>query len=434
MGRRYTTPVPDAWELDRPDYPAFRFEVLHSSHRAPTGARRGRLTTPHGAIETPAFIFCATRAAIKGATSTQMAAAGTSIILANTYHLMLQPGPEVVAASGGLHRFMGWRSGPMLTDSGGFQVFSLGHGGVADEIKGRKSASAEVTSAASDLVKVTEEGVRFRSHIDGSRHLLTPERSIDIQRKLGADLILVLDECTPFHVDRAYTARSMHLSHRWGDRSLVEFLAGDPRFGEAGTGAAGPQALYGIVQGGVYEDLRAESAAYVNGRPFFGSAIGGSLGADTEQMHAVVEMAVRVLRRDRPIHLLGIGAPRDIFAGVQLGIDTFDCVAPTRMARHGGALVPHWVSDGRDSPGGRRLNLRNATFRDDPGPLEPGCPCEACTTVSRAYLHHCLKAGEMVGITLLTLHNVSFMNRLMSAVRAAIETGTLEETRRLWLG
>ncbi|MEM7653462.1 MAG: tRNA guanosine(34) transglycosylase Tgt, partial [Pseudomonadota bacterium] len=288
MARRRISnrPAPAVWDGEVPDYSAFSFETRTPHNTDDTGrARRGTLSTPHGRIETPAFIFCGTRAAVKGATPAQMRAAKTQIILSNTYHLMLQPGAETVALMGGLHRFMGW-NGPMLTDSGGFQVFSLGHGGVADEIKGRKGGGAETKatdqtgSGVSDLVKISEEGVKFRSYIDGSRHMLTPERSIDIQRKLGADLILVLDECTPFHVDKSYTARSMQLSHRWGDRSLSEFLEGDEQVGAPAIGSAGPQALYGIIQGGVYPDLRAESAAYVESRPFFGTAVGGSLGAD----------------------------------------------------------------------------------------------------------------------------------------------------------
>ncbi|MEI8295174.1 MAG: tRNA guanosine(34) transglycosylase Tgt, partial [Alphaproteobacteria bacterium] len=299
----------------------FSFDIL-ATHEG-SHARVGRLVTPHGALETPAFIFCATKAAIKAVTPQQMRHANTQIILANTYHLMLQPGPEVVAAIGGLHRFMGW-DGPMLTDSGGFQIFSLGHGSVANEVKGKRMNDRPKT-----MLKISEEGALFKSYLDGSKHLLTPERSIQVQRQLGADLIVVFDECTPFHVSRDYTARSMELSHRWALRSLDEYNRGDTTH----------QRLYGIVQGGVYEDLRRESSDFVSQQPFFGNAVGGSLGADKTQMAEVVAMTMSHLNRARPTHLLGIGGIGDIFQGVRQGIDTFDCVHPTRLARHGGALV-----------------------------------------------------------------------------------------------
>ncbi|HEV7369887.1 tRNA guanosine(34) transglycosylase Tgt [Arenibaculum sp.] len=395
------------------DYGArFGFDVLH---RDPASrARVGRLRTPHGTIETPNFIFCATKASIKGVSPQQMREARTDIILSNTYHLMIQPGADVVAALGGLHRFMGW-DGPMLTDSGGFQIFSMGHGSVADEIKGRRSQPRERT-----LTRVSEKGAEFRSYLDGSKLFLSPETSIDIQRKLGADLVVQLDECTPFHVDRDYTARSMALSHRWGDRSLAEFARG------GGMSANGePQALYGIIQGGVYPDLRRESAEYTRGRPFFGTAVGGSLGASKEQMYEVVAMCMPYVHPDRPVHLLGIGGIADVFAGVRLGIDTFDCVSPTRIARHGWALAP-------GAPG-ERLNLRNARFRSDPGPVEPGCDCATCRTWSRGYLHHLLRAGELLGPTLISIHNVAVMNRLMRDVRAALADGTLDALEARWV-
>ena len=391
--------------------PGFGFAI---EHRDPSGrARVGRLATPHGEVETPNFIVCATKAAIKGMGPAEMRSAGGQIILANTYHLMIQPGADLIARLGGLHRFMGW-DGPLLTDSGGYQIFSMGHGSVADEIKGRRSAPAS-GGREPTLLDITEDGATFRSYLDGRRLFLSPEGSIDIQRKLGADLILQFDECTPYHVDRDYTARSMALSHRWGDRSLAEFARGDD----------GTQALYGIVQGGVYPDLRRESADYTVGRPFFGTAVGGSLGADKGQMYEVVSYAMPHVHPDRPVHLLGIGGIGDIFTNVALGIDTFDCVHPTRVARHGWALV-------RGAPA-ERVNLRNARFRDDDRPIDDGCPCPACRGFSRAYLHHLVKAGELLGIILLTAHNVATMVRLMAEVRAAIRSGTLADARRAWL-
>jgi queuine tRNA-ribosyltransferase len=390
------------------DYPGFHFDIL--AQDPGSYARLGRLTTPHGSLDTPNFIFCATKGAIKGVHFRDMKALGVDIVLSNTYHLLLRPGAELVAEMGGLHQFMGW-DGPLFTDSGGFQVFSLGHGSVAEEIKGRRSSTRTPM-----LSQISEEGARFRSYIDGSRHLLTPEISIDVQRKLGADLIVVLDECTPFHVDKAYTERSMHLSHRWGDRSLAEFTRGHD----------GKQALIGIVQGGVYEDLRKESAQYVASRPFFGQAVGGSLGAHKAQMYEVVAYAMRHLRRDRPTHLLGVGGVDDIWINVGHGIDTFDCVSPTRIARHAWALA----RTAKDY----KLNLRNARFRNDSAPLEEDCDCPTCQTYTRAYLHYLFKAGEMHGIQLLAVHNVRFMVRLLETIRTALRQGRFAEARREWLG
>jgi queuine tRNA-ribosyltransferase len=304
---------------------------------------------------------------------------------------------------------MGW-DGPMLTDSGGFQIFSLGHGSVADEIKGRRDIARPKT-----LLKVNETGAAFRSYIDGSKHLLTPESSIEIQRKLGADLIVTFDECTPFHSDRRYTERSLRLSNRWADRSIAEFERGHD----------GKQALYGILQGGIYEDLRHEAAEYVNSRPFFGNAVGGTLGGSTAQMDEVVGYAMARLNRERPTHLLGIGGIRDIFAGVAQGIDTFDCVSPTRIARHGAALMP--------GVKGERVNLRNARFREDAKPVDETCDCYCCRNFSRAYLHHLLKAEELLGLQLLTQHNVAVMNRLTREIQAAIPEGGLDELKRKWV-
>lgn len=375
-------------------------------------ARLGTLVTPHGTVNTPAFIFCATKAAIKGLTPDQMRQAGTQIILSNTYHLMLQPGERIIKKLGGLQKMTGW-NGPMLTDSGGFQIFSLGHGSVAQEIKGKRFAA---DGRRKTLLKITEDGALFQSYLDGSTHLLTPERSIQIQRDLGADLIVVLDECTPFHVDKAYTARSMEMSHRWALRSFQEFQRLDD----------GSQALYGIIQGGVYDDLRGQSCDFVNSLPFFGHAVGGSLGSDKNQMHDIVALATSKLSKDRPIHLLGIGGISDIFNGVRQGIDTFDCVHPTRIARHGGALIKGGYE------GKEHLNLRNSRFKEDTDPIEEGCPCACCTTYSKGYLHHLLRAQEIIGVTLITLHNVTFMNRLMLAIREALKTNTLEKVEKEW--
>lgn len=379
------------------EYPGFNFKVTAKDPKS--RARCGILTTPHGTLETPAFIFCATRGAIKGLTAQQVREAGADIILANTYHMMLQPGAERVAKLGGLQKFTGW-NGPMLTDSGGFQIFSLGHGGVADEIKGRREGYVDKT-----LLKITEEGACFRSYIDGSKHWLTPEISISVQQNLGADIILTLDECTPFHSGRDYTARSMERSHRWEKRSLDAFERTHN----------GTQALYGIVQGGIYEDLRQISGQFVAEQPFFGQAIGGSLGGTKEEMHTVVEMASRYIHPERPTHLLGIGGISDIWHGVRCGIDTFDCVHPTRIARHGGALrLPT-----HDDPS-EHMNLNNARYRDDTGPIDPSCTCACCRHYARGYIHHLLKARETTAGVLLSIHNIATMVRVVQEVRQSI--------------
>jgi len=388
-------------------YPNFSFTYKRTSskHRG----RLGEITTPHGKVQTPAFIFCATKATIKAATIDQVKQAGTQIILSNTYHLMLQPGADIVEKAGGLHKFCGW-DGPMLTDSGGFQIFSLGHGSVAEEIKGRRQ-----NGQRKSFVKITEEGAKFKSYINGKDYLLTPEKSIEIQRKLGPDLAVVLDECTPFHVDKDYTQKSMRMSHRWALRSLAEFDRGND----------GRQALYGIIQGGVYEDLRKESTDFVNNHDFFGHAVGGSLGANKAQMYEVVEMTMKMLKEDRPVHLLGIGGISDLFEGVKYGIDTFDCVHPTRIARHGAALVKGSKKE--------HINLNNAKYKEDFSPIEKDCPCEACKTYTRSYIHHLLKAKEILALQLVTIHNIAYMNRLTVAIRQALADDRLDEEKKKWL-
>lgn len=393
------------------------FEFCVTSHEG-TQARVGTITTPHGVIETPAFLFCATKGAIKGMSVAEIKAQNTQILLSNTYHLMLQPGADRVAALGGIHRFMGW-NGPVFTDSGGYQIFAFNHGGVSCEIK--RSGSAPRKKQVS---RISEEGAEFISYIDGRKHLLTPEESIEVQRKLGADLICIFDECTPFHETRAYTEASTRMSHRWALRSLQAFQRHDD----------GRQALYGIVQGGVYPDLRRESAELISSLPFFGRAVGGCLGATPAQMYEVVGMSLEHLSRKGPIHLLGIGGINDILAGVSMGIDTFDCVSPTRLGRHGGALItPAYWDDANEEPHEREsINLHKACFRDDPRPIDASCPCETCQHYSRAYLHHLLKAKELLGMQALVLHNMRFMNRFMSAIRDSIRTNTFANVRANW--
>lgn len=390
----------------------FNFTVLKQDKNS--AARLGLLTTPHGVVETPAFIFCATKAAMKSLTIEQMRAANTQIILSNTYHLMLQPGATIVEQHGGLQKFTGWH-GPMLTDSGGFQIFSLGSGSVADEIKGRRLLGTDKS-----LLRLTEDGASFKSYVDGRVYMLTPEESISIQRSLGADLIVVLDECTPYHVDKSYTKASMERSHRWALRSLDNYLAHD----------TGKQKLYGIIQGGVYEDLRKESVDFVNNTQFFGHAIGGSLGANKSQMYDIVALTMSMLSKDRPTHLLGIGGIRDIFNGVLNGIDTFDCVHPTRIARHGGALVKPWHRNAHLNR--EHINLRNSIYKLDQDPIENDCECSTCANYSRGYIHYLLKAESALAFTLISQHNVFFMNDLMRRIRAALQSATFKQLYNEW--
>jgi queuine tRNA-ribosyltransferase len=372
--------------------------------------RAGTLHLAHGDVATPAFVPLATRGAVKTLEPRDVAALGYELILGNTFHLFLAPGPDLIRQLGGLHQFMRWPR-PIITDSGGFQVFSMGHGGVADEIKGRGRANNQREGA---VLHISEDGVRFRSYVDGSERFLAPETSMEVQAALGSDIALVLDECTPFHVSRDYTAQSMERTHRWLTRCLEW---------HAGHGPEG-QVVYGIVQGGVERDLRAESAQAVATSACPGIAIGGSLGRDKTQMHEVVGWVTADLERlapERPRHLLGIGDIEDLIAGVELGIDTFDCALPTRLARHGVALVP-------DPGASWRLDLFKGRARDDPRPILDGCACPACAPgFSRAYLHYLLRAGELTALRLITLHNLTFVAKLMGELRAAIDAGRLAE-------
>jgi queuine tRNA-ribosyltransferase len=369
-------------------------------------ARTGTLHTAHGPVRTPAFIPLATKGSVRGLDAEEVAALGYQLTLGNTYHLFVSPGPKRIAAAGGLHGFMGWERA-LITDSGGFQVFSLAHGGVAEEIKGSGRSGGEPGSR----VDIDEEGARFRSYRDGSELFISPEVSMQVQAALGSDIALVFDECTPFHVTREYTARSTERTHRWLDRCL----AWHEQHGPEG------QIVYGIVQGGVEEDLRRASAQAVAARAGLGGiAIGGSLGEDKAQMFTVVDWTTQELPEALPRHLLGIGEVDDLVRGVELGIDTFDCAMPTRIARHGMALVP--------DPGARwRIDLAKGRYREADEPLLEGCPCPACgagESYSRAYLHYLLRAHELTAMRLLTIHNLWFMARIMRGLRAALAEGT----------
>jgi queuine tRNA-ribosyltransferase len=348
----------------------FGFSLLAQDGKA----RRGQVMTAHGAVQTPAFMPVGTAGTVKGMLPDAVAETGAEIVLGNTYHLMLRPGAERVERLGGLHKMMGWDR-PILTDSGGFQVMSL-----------------------TGLRKLTEDGVIFRSHIDGSEHRLSPERSIDIQRMLDADITMTLDECTPHPATREQTETSLALSMRWAARSKAAFVT-RPGYG-----------LFGIVQGGVYLDLRSKSVADLTGIGFDGYAIGGlAVGEGQETMFAVLDHTAPQLPDDRPRYLMGVGTPDDLVGAVGRGVDMFDCVMPTRSGRTGQAFTARG-----------KVNLRNARHQDDPRPLQEGCRCPACTKFSRAYLHHLQRSEEMLGPILLTWHNLTYYQDLMAGMRDAI--------------
>jgi queuine tRNA-ribosyltransferase len=380
-----------------------------------TNARAGRLRTAHGDVRTPAFVPLATKATVKGLLPAEVKALGYDMVLGNTFHLMLRPGPELIEGFGGLHGFMGW-DGPIITDSGGFQVFSMGHGTIADEIKARPSRTRQGEGAAREgaILSIDEQGVSFRSYVDGSERFLSPEGSMAVQASLHSDIALVFDECTPFHVDREYTERSTERTHRW----LTRCLDWHSEHGPAG------QLVYGIVQGGVYEDMRRASARVVAASGCDGVAIGGSLGAEKAQMYEVVGYALAELGGDHerlPRHLLGIGDVDDLIRGVELGIDTFDCAMPTRLGRHGTALV--------HDPGSRwRVDLTKSVWRTSKEPLMEGCVCQACAGgLSRAYLSYLVRSRELTGMRLLVEHNLAFLAQLMGYLRQAIFDDRLSE-------
>ncbi|HEX3294909.1 MAG TPA: tRNA guanosine(34) transglycosylase Tgt [Solirubrobacterales bacterium] len=363
-------------------------------------ARTGLIQLGHADVPTPAFIPLATKGSVRGLSSSEVANLGYEMLLGNTFHLHLAPGEEVIAARGGLHGFMGWGRS-IITDSGGFQVFSLAHGGVADEIKGRRGAAP-----GGAKVEISEEGVAFQSLLDGSDRFLGPEESMRIQAALGSDIALTFDECTPAHADREYTARSMERTHRWLDRCL----AWHEQQGPAG------QAVFGIVQGGVHEDLRRQSAERNSAAAVDGIAIGGTLGREKSEMHGVLGFTAPLLPDEAPIHLLGIGEVDDLLVGIGMGIDLFDCAIPTRLARHGTALAPN--------PDRRfRLDLMKSIYADDDSPPVEGCPCEACTRHTRAYLHYLARNKDLTGTRLLTVHNLTYMERLTAGARDAIADG-----------
>ena len=342
-------------------------------------ARAGRFATPHGELQTPVFAPVGTQATVKGITPHQLEAMDASLVLANTYHLYLRPGSELVARMGGLHEFMQWPR-PMLTDSGGFQVFSL-----------------------SERREIDEDGVSFRSHLDGSAHRFTPESAVQIQEELGADIIMAFDEC-PAPYERAYNEEALRRTHAWAERCKAAQTRKD-------------QALFGIVQGGIFEDLRAQSAEFIRDLSFPGNAIGGlSVGEKKEEMHAVLDVVNAILPEDKPRYLMGVGTPEDLIEGIWRGVDIFDCVLPTRMGRNNSVFLRR----------GGRLNLKNAEFAQDESPIEADCDCYTCRSFSRAYLRHLINAKEMLSGTLLSIHNLRVLIRIAEESRAAVLAGTFE--------
>ncbi len=359
------------------------FEILFESKE--NAARVGRLTTPHGEIETPVFMPVGTQATVKALTPEELQDLGVSIILANTYHLYLRPGHEVIAGFNGLHNFMHWDR-PMLTDSGGFQVFSL-----------------------AKLRKINDEGVTFQSHIDGSKHVLTPERAVEVQEALGADIIMCLDECTPYPASREYARSSLELTTDWAKR-CKEAKRSDR------------SALFGIVQGGMYKDLRIESAERLIKIGFPGYAIGGlSVGEPQDLMNEIASHTLPLLPQERPRYVMGVGKPKNLIDLVAMGADMFDCVLPTRNARNGQLFTRHGT-----------INIRNACYVSDHEPVEAGCPCYTCQNYSRSYLRHLYMAREILAYRLNTIHNIHFFMKLMKEIRSAVRKGTLDKLRKGW--
>lgn len=367
-----------------------RFELIHQSRKS--RARVGKIYTEHGVIETPNFVPVATNASLKALTAQQIDVLDINLLFCNTYHLMLHPGEDTVAQAGGLHNFM-QRKRPIITDSGGFQVFSLAYGGVHQELK-----SAGTKKQDGSVKKITEEGVLFRSYRDGQLIMLTPESSIQAQKKLGADIIIPLDELPPYHTDRYKLKKSLDRTHHWEKRSLDEHLK-DRRH----------QSMYAVIHGGVDPMFRAESCKYLTQLPFDGFAIGGSLGKTRDEMIAMLTQLMPQLPTDKPNHLLGIADLPSVEAAIPLGIDTFDSSHPTKCARHGMLYTPQGT-----------LSIAQGKYKQDFSPIDATCDCYTCTTHSRAYVHHLFKAHELTAYTLATIHNVRFMIKLMERYRNAI--------------
>ena len=391
--------------------------------------RVGVLKTPHGEILTPAFVAVGTKATVKSLTPEQVKEAGSQVVLANTYHLYLEPGEKIVKKAGGLHDFMNW-SGPTMTDSGGFQAFSLGvaYGGNLSKFIGANAPESQDLEDAysphkEKKAKITEDGVEFRSIIDGSSHFFTPEKSMQIQNDLGADIIFAFDECTSPHASKEYLKEAMDRTHRWAQRCLVEHKKNSltpPLTPPLGGGERGGVSLFGIVQGGRYEDLRMESAKAISGMNFEGFGIGGSFVK--EDMATAVKWVNEILPEEKPRHLLGVGEPVDLILGVENGCDTFDCVSPTRLGRNG-TFFTH----------SGKIHIENAKYRNILKPIEENCGCYTCQNYTTAYVSHLFRGKEMLAGTLASIHNLYFLNNLMSQIRQSILNDTFFEFKEKFL-
>lgn len=462
----------------------FEFKVHQKSKKSK--ARAGEYETPHGKIKTPCFVPVGTKATVKGLTPQDLSEIGVQILFANTYHLHLRPGEDLVSEFGGVSKFMNW-NGPTMTDSGGFQVFSLGKHrtkqnqkqnyseskrkvllepnlgvGLNDKLLREETKSDDIDMA--DLVKITEDGVKFRSHIDGSLHEFTPEASIEIQKKLGADFILCFDECAPHPSTHEYTKSAMNRTHEWAKRCLAEFQreVGNEKW-EAGIsdvrGANSinkkskyptsistfspltshfknsyhsyPQGIYGIIQGGVYKNLREESAEYITSLGFDAIAVGGvSVGESKKEMRDVVEWVYPYLPEDKTRHLLGIGEIDDIFDGVERGMDTFDCVIPTRFGRYGILFVG---SDEQEEKNHFRIDISRTKYARDKGPIAKDCSCFVCRDFTRAYIHHLFRSHELLAYRLASYHNLWFIVKLVDKIRDSILNDRFEEMKKEWI-
>jgi queuine tRNA-ribosyltransferase len=422
----------------------FSFRILHKDRS--TKARAGEIRTAHGIIQTPSFVPVGTKASVRSLSPEDLKETNTQIIFGNTYHLYLQPGEDIVKDFGGLGKFMKW-DGPTITDSGGFQVFSLGKSSrrgpaasfppaSAPKVRAVGNPSSGVTPSVKfsedfkddeseeTLVKISDDGVEFRSHIDGSKHMFTPEKSIEIQKKLGADLIVAFDECAPSLSSYEYTKKAMERTHAWTIRSLDEFKKTKSYY-------PWQQALYGIIQGGLFKDLREESAKFISKLPFDGICIGGvAVGEGKKEMRDAVDWTLPFLPEGKPVHLLGIGDVDDIFDAIERGMDTFDCVIPTRFGRYGIIFVGQPEGNLKNK---FRIDIRKSKYAKDQGPLAKNCNCKVCKTYTRGYINHLLKANELLAYSLASHHNVYFLNNLVSQIRESILNGNFPALKEKWL-
>jgi len=394
----------------------FNFKVLKKDKK--TGARVGVISTPHGDIQTPSFVPVGTQATIKSLDNRDLKETGIQIFIVNTYHVYLRPGLPAIENFGGLHSFIGWDK-PLMTDSAGFQIFSLG------DVNRQRRLCLQGDTLQVPLVKIGEEGVKFRSHLDGSEHFFTPEKSIEAQIILGADMMIAFDECCYYPATHDYAKKAMERTHRWALRCLErrsKFKVQSSKLGKS------PQALYGVVQGGVFEDLRKESAKFISNLPFEGVAIGGvAVGESKKEMEKVLDWVVPLLPKEKPRHLLGVGEIDDIFTLVEKGIDSFDCVMPTRLGRMGHLLVRK--VENREW----KLDITKAMYASDKRPIDENCDCFVCRNYNRGYINHLFRAKELLAYRLCTFHNLFFLENLMREIRTAIKEEKLDQVKKKWL-